>query len=510
MEKKSAFASTLPSSLLALCLLIGLYFTSLYSFLLFHTLVELFTIIVAAGTFVIAWNARELLDNNYLLFLGITTIFVAFVDLMHTLAYQGMGVFGEQTGNLATQLWLAARYLQAGSLLVAPFLLRRKLRAWLAFSILAVITIFLLSSIFYWQVFPVAYINGLGLTSFKIISEYVIAGIFLVSILLLLWKRNEFDSGVMQFILLFIAFSIASEIAFTEYVGLYGPANMVGHFLKLIAFYCLYKAVIETGLIRPYAILWRDLQRTDESLREYSATLETRNTELDAYAHSVAHDLKNPLTTIITVADAISDIGDLSEREKREFLDEIRLTAFEMDGIIDNLLLLSEVRKVEAPRHELDMSDIVDRIRRRMKFEASKRHALIAVPRTWPAAIGYAPWVEEVWANYISNALKYGGKPPELQLGAEPGPDGAIRFWVQDNGPGISPEARRNLFMPFSRLGNVQEPGHGLGLSIVRRIVENLGGQVGVESTLGCGARFYFDLPAARHVSSVRKLPEAA
>ena len=110
--------------------------------------------------------------------------------------------------------------------------------------------------------------------------------------------------------------------------------------------------------------------------------------------------------------------------------------------------------------------------------------------------MGHAPWVEEVWVNYISNAIKYGGQPPRVELGADVLADGAVRLWVADNGAGLPPDVHARLFTPFSRLDQIRARGHGLGLSIVRRIVEKMGGQVGVQSgaagTIGC--RFYFTL----------------
>ncbi len=120
-------------------------------------------------------------------------------------------------------------------------------------------------------------------------------------------------------------------------------------------------------------------------------------------------------------------------------------------------------------------------------------------------ATGYGPWVEEVWANYINNALKYGGRPPRVELGADilPVPSTEeskaskemVRFWVRDNGHGLTPGEQEQLFALFERLHQVHVEGHGLGLSIVRRIVEKLGGQVGVESKVGQGSVFYFTLP---------------
>jgi hypothetical protein len=107
-------------------ILFGLYLTSLYSYLLFHSTAEIFSIVVACSVFMVAWNSRRFLDNNYLLFLGIAYLFVALLDLMHTLAYTGMGVFPGYATNLPTELWIAARYVESLSLLIAPFLLKRR------------------------------------------------------------------------------------------------------------------------------------------------------------------------------------------------------------------------------------------------------------------------------------------------------------------------------------------------------------------------------------------------
>lgn len=110
-------------------------------------------------------------------------------------------------------------------------------------------------------------------------------------------------------------------------------------------------------------------------------------------------------------------------------------------------------------------------------------------------ALGYTHWVEAVWVNYISNALKYGGSTPIIELGANE-QNGMVRFWVRDQGPGIAPAEQRRLFVPFTRLRQVKHvEGHGLGLSIVQRIVTKLGGTVGVESAPGKGSLFYFTLP---------------
>jgi signal transduction histidine kinase len=151
---------------------------------------------------------------------------------------------------------------------------------------------------------------------------------------------------------------------------------------------------------------------------------------------------------------------------------------------------MNEVRVI--PLH---MVNVAADARQRLAFMIEEYGAEIVIPQSFPVAMGYGAWVEAVWANYISNAIKYGGRPPRVELGATAKPDGMVRFWVQDNGPGLSPEEQAQIFTPFTRLDQIRAEGHGLGLSIVQRIVDKLGGEVGVESEPGVGSLFYFTLP---------------
>jgi PAS domain S-box-containing protein len=219
--------------------------------------------------------------------------------------------------------------------------------------------------------------------------------------------------------------------------------------------------------------------------------------DLDAYAHTVAHGLKNPLAATISYAEVIRQVGgeDLDERVQR-CVTAISQSSRKMAGIIDGLLLLSSVRQskeVESP--PLNMAASVSEAQGRLSKMIAESGAEIVAPKRWPKARGYAPWVEEIWANYISNAIKYGGSPPRVKLGADRQPNGMVRFWVRDNGEGFPPEEQAQLFIPFSRLDPDRAEGHGLGLSIVQRIVEKLGGEAGVESEVGKGSLFFFTLP---------------
>ncbi|MFH1954628.1 MAG: MASE3 domain-containing protein [Pseudomonadota bacterium] len=187
-----------------------------------------------------------------------------------------MNVFQGYETNLPTQLWIATRYMESHSLLIAPLFLRRRLKPNLVLTAYAVATLLVLGSIFYWNIFPTCFVEGVGLTPFKKISEYIISIILLVSIAVLFPKRQEFDERVFRLLVASIALTIASELAFTFYIHAYGFSNLVGHYFKIISFYLIYKAIIETGLARPYDLMFRNLKQSEAALREAHAKLEQR------------------------------------------------------------------------------------------------------------------------------------------------------------------------------------------------------------------------------------------
>lgn len=240
----------------------------------------------------------------------------------------------------------------------------------------------------------------------------------------------------------------------------------------------------------------------ERQLREYAAELEARNRELDAYAHTVAHDLKHPLSLIVGYADVLlSYEAAMPEGDLRVCAEGIAGTARKMSSVIDELLRMGEVRQADVNMQPLDMARIVEAAQERLRPMIEQREAEIDLPEDWPTALGHEPWIEQVWINYLSNAIKYGGDPPRIELGAAVSSGansshGMVRFWVRDNGPGLKEEEQERLFMPFTRLGDLRAEGHGVGLCIVRRIVEKLDGKVGVESCGGEGSTFYFTLKA--------------
>ncbi len=283
----------------ALLLLVGLYVAQTYSYLLFHSLVEIFSVAVAVALLMLTWNSRHFVERHFLLWIGIGYGFVAILDLVHTLVYRGMGVFGDLGVDPATQLWIAARFIQAFVLLIAPVFFTRKLNARAAVAGFSILITLVLLSIFGWHNFPQAYNDAAGhLTPFKIISEYIICALLLCAIGWIAARRNRFDRDVMALLIGSIAFTLLGEFSFTLYTDPYGFTNLLGHYFKLVAFYLLYKAVVEANLRRPYEVLFRDLtQREDElarsqrKLEAFNHTLEERVSERTAQVRSLAREL---------------------------------------------------------------------------------------------------------------------------------------------------------------------------------------------------------------------------
>ena len=241
-------------------------------------------------------------------------------------------------------------------------------------------------------------------------------------------------------------------------------------------------------------------RQAQDSLSQRTDELEKRNEELDAYAHTVAHDLKAPLASVIGFSDLLEKCSDQIPADKvAYYCGIIAQNGRKIVTIVDALLLLASVRKVEdVPIGNIDLSGIMQDIQHRLVDAITESQAEIVTPDSWPTVRGYQPWIEEILVNYISNAIKYGGIPPRIEVGVTGHTDGHMRLWVRDNGRGLTPEEQARLFTPFTRLDQARVKGYGLGLSIVQRIAEKLNGQVGVESEVGQGSTFYFTLPLAK------------
>jgi PAS domain S-box-containing protein len=233
--------------------------------------------------------------------------------------------------------------------------------------------------------------------------------------------------------------------------------------------------------------------------KEAEQALKDRNQELDAFAHTVAHDMKGSLHVMLSHCQYLDESAQaISLQQIKNSVEKIWKSGIKLNQIIEGLLFLSSVSREHAPSTPVDMAALVAEAIERLEILIDRRKAEIKLPDHFPTALGYGPWVEEIMYNYISNAIKYGGTPPVVQIGGTVRNDGYVDFWVQDNGPGLTPEEQVGIFDYGRKRKETTEESYGLGLSIVKGIVEKLNGQVAVKSGSAGGSIFTFSLPLAQ------------
>ncbi|MFW5857154.1 MAG: MASE3 domain-containing protein [Planctomycetota bacterium] len=249
-------------------------------YLLFHLLVEVFSVVVACAIFVVAWHSRRVLDNPFFLFLGIAYLSVAFLDLCHTATYESMGItlragpWVHPGADPAIEFWIAARYVESVSLVAALFFVRRRFSPHGMLVLYVGLTALIFASIYFWGIFPACFVREAsadhpepGLTTFKVVSEYVVSGLMAFGAVLLWRRRQYFPPKTLHLLMASMIITAVAELVFTFYNDMDGPFNVLGHFCKLLSFFLIYRATIQTGLEDPYALLWRNLAESERALR---------------------------------------------------------------------------------------------------------------------------------------------------------------------------------------------------------------------------------------------------
>lgn len=243
-----------------------------------------------------------------------------------------------------------------------------------------------------------------------------------------------------------------------------------------------------------------EIKRAEAQIREYAEELEERNAELDTFTRTVAHDLKAPLASIVLYADFLLEYEqDMLNNVANEKLEKILDVASKMGTMIDDLLTLARLRSAQREVVEVDMDLVAKSITDRLRALIDERQVEVDIQYPLFSIMGHEPWLEQVLANLVGNAIKYIGEDnpaPKVTVRASR-KNGLTRYEIIDNGPGIPEEAQRKAFNMFTRFDR-KTTGHGLGLSIVARIIEKLEGTVGLESEVGIGSTFWFEMPTAR------------
>jgi len=286
-SNQESFYKTLRNGLIVMLLVsVVLVAISYKNYLFFHVLVEFFTVGVAIFMFVIVWHTYDYSKNHFLMLLGVGYFWIGWLDGIHTLLYFGMPTALDQ-GNYTSQFWIATRSLEAFLLLVAPLFMERAInrqRVLALFGVIAAVTAWMI----FMGIFPDTFIDGVGLTPFKVNTEYFIIVVLLAAMLHLRYRHQFIDSRIYQIMLVCICFTIAAELAFTFYISMYDISNLLGHLFKLFSFWLIYVAIIHTSLTEPFRILGHNLRQEVEEHRQAESTHRMAEEEYSLLLNSAA------------------------------------------------------------------------------------------------------------------------------------------------------------------------------------------------------------------------------
>lgn len=467
------------------------------NFLFFHVVVELFSIIVACGIFSISWHSRRLHENGFFIFLGISALSVASIDLLHTLTYQGMGILPQSGAPVATQLWIGGRLLQAVSMVLAFFFINRRLRVTPLVAGFMAVTALIFATIFFRKIFPVCYSDASGLTHFKIVSEYFIILLFAVALSLLRWKWQSFDRHVAQLLAASIGFFMVSELAFTSYVNVFSAVNQVGHICKVLGFYCLYRGVIVMSLTRPYDLIFRQLKEVNRTLTERVCKEVAKNREKDAMlvqqdrqaamgemTANIAHQWRQPLNAISLLAQDLSlhgEMGTLTGAQLSESVSRIVDLTKHMSQTINDF------SDFYRPDNKKIPFSIWEGITKSLKLaEGSFLEHCISVTVEGEEDItipGYPNQFAQVILNLLSNSrealVERNIANPTIGIEISRKGERTV-ITIRDNAGGIPPEIIERIFDPYF---TTKKNGTGIGLYMSRNIVEqNMAGKITVRN----------------------------
>lgn len=585
------------------------------NYLLFHTIVELIAIVVAFAVFIITWNSRKMLDNNYLYFVGIAYIFIGALDLMHTITFKGMQIF-PGTAYYANQFWVATRALEALTLLIGFLFLRMKKMLNGDFIILcySVITILIILSILNWNIFPVCYTDQIGQTPFKIYAEYVIILMLCFAGIMLYRSRKLFDRPIFNLLCLSILFAVLSEFCFTLYISNYSFTNQLGHYAKLISFFLIYKANVEKGFTTPTGLIFKNLKDNEEKYRtlaenlpelifrfdqnficlyantaiekflpnrhqfytgknvaefgfpshfenqlsqiliraerakaiqevkfdllnvnqEYSFSmqaipeygsdsnggtflvicyditelklnerrLQDLNATKDKFFSIIAHDLRNPFTSLIAFSELIyKNVNKLSTEKIESLAIRMNDSSKQAFALLENLLNWSRVQTgalVPDPR-VVEIERLLSENQAQAASLALAKGITIQIDSICIGRIfADKQMIDTVLRNLIANAIKFSYANSTIWLKAED-QQNHILFSVADAGVGIDQQTLSQLLEIDSNIstrGTGEEKGTGLGLILCKEFVELSGGRIWAESEFGLGTTFYFTVPS--------------
>lgn len=243
----------------------------------------------------------------------------------------------------------------------------------------------------------------------------------------------------------------------------------------------------------------RQLNETlEKRVAERTIKLEEANQELEAFSYSVSHDLRAPLRAMQGFSQALmEDYAEQFDSVGQEYARRIVAAAGRMELLIQDLLAYSRLSRAELQLRLVDLESVIEDVMTQLEVELREKQAEVVIEEPLPQVMGHRITLVQVVVNLLANAIKFVATGVKSKVRVYADERGSwVRLWIEDNGIGIAPDHQERIFRVFERLHGIETyPGTGIGLAIVRKGVERMGGRVGVESQLGQGSRFWVELP---------------
>lgn len=508
IAKRQWLAPILQWQLWALPTVVSVFLIAVaqFSFLTFHTLAELFTIIIAFIMFSLAWATYDFSKNLVLLFLACGYLWIGTLDLMHMMVYKGMNLFVEGGGNLSVQFWLGARYSESLLLLAAPIFAPKAYNKYYLVAIFGIIALGI-NMIIYWDIFPVGFIEGVGLTPFKIYSEYIIDSILFLALISLFRYGHTISHEEKILIAGSIIFTMCAELFFTFYVDVYGVSNIVGHTFKLFSFWFIFHAIILSNLKAPYAALQKSKVQLSQALKDANKANQAKS----EFLASMSHDLRTPLNAIIGFSDMMKakTFGPLGNKHYETYIDDIHHSGNLLVSLINDILDLSKIEsgKYELNEKPVEISSVVQLSTNQLsKMAVTSGHTLTTKASSdFPKFLGDERVLIQVFNNLLSNAIKFTPDNGKIDIVLDIDKNNCILISVTDNGIGMSSEdinTALNLFEQVDSSRARKHEGSGLGLYLCNKFMTLFGGTLHIESEIDVGTTVTLCFPSERTLAA--------